>query len=108
MDVAILGTGKMGSAIARRLHEQGHTVHLWNRTPARAEALGIGATYATPVQAAVAAQVVLSVLTGTEAVRQVYLGDHGALEAGGDRLYVDITTASLDVHVEIAAVAAQR
>jgi len=108
MDVAILGTGKMGSAIARRLHEQGHIVHLWNRTPGRAESLGIGTTYATPAQAAAPAQVVLSVLTGTEGVRQVYLGAHGALEAGSDRLYVDITTASLEVHVEVAAAAAER
>ncbi len=108
MDVAVLGTGKMGSAIARRLHEQGHTVHLWNRTPDRAEALGIGSIYATPEQAAGPAQVVLSILNGTEAVREVYLGEHGALEAGGDRVYVDVTTASLDVHVEVAAAAAER
>jgi 3-hydroxyisobutyrate dehydrogenase-like beta-hydroxyacid dehydrogenase len=108
MDVAILGTGKMGGAIARRLHEQGHTVHVWNRTPDRAEVLGLGNTHATPAQAAGLAQVVLSVLTGTEAVRQVYLGEHGALEAGGDRVYVDITTASLEVHVEVAEAAAER
>ncbi len=108
MDVAVLGTGKMGSAMARRLHEQGHTVHLWNRTPERAEALGIGTTYATPAQAAGPAQVVLSILTGTEGVREVYLGARGALEAGGDRVYVDITTASPEVHVEVAAAAAER
>jgi 3-hydroxyisobutyrate dehydrogenase-like beta-hydroxyacid dehydrogenase len=105
MDVAMLGTGKMGGAMARRLHEQGHTVHLWNRTPARAEEVGIGTLYATPAQAAARAEVVLSVLTGTEAVRQVYLGEHGALEAGGDRVYVDMTTASPEVHVEVAAAA---
>jgi len=46
---------------------------------------------------------VLSVLTGTEAVRQVYLGEHGALEASGDRVYVDITTVSPEVHVQVAA-----
>jgi 3-hydroxyisobutyrate dehydrogenase-like beta-hydroxyacid dehydrogenase len=52
--------------------------------------------------------VVLSVLTGTEAVRQVYLGPDGALEAGGGRVYVDMTTASPEVHVEVAAAAAER
>jgi 3-hydroxyisobutyrate dehydrogenase len=107
MDVAMLGTGKMGGAIARRLHEQGHTVHLWNRTPDRAQDVGIGTLHATPAQAAAQAEVVLSVLTGTEAVRQVYLGEHGALEAGGGRVFVDITTASPDVHVEVAAAAAE-
>jgi 3-hydroxyisobutyrate dehydrogenase-like beta-hydroxyacid dehydrogenase len=107
MDVAMLGTGKMGAAIARRLHEQGHAVHLWNRSPARAEVLDIGTVHATPAEAARAAGVVLSVLTGTEAVRAVYFGEHGALEAGGDRVYVDITTASPEVHVEVASVAAE-
>ena len=74
---------------------------------ARAEVLGIGtvARHAGP-GGATEAEVVLSVLTGTEAVRQVYLGEHGALEAGGDRVYVDITTASPEVHVEVAEAAA--
>ncbi len=107
MDVAMLGTGKMGGAIARRLHEQGHTVHLWNRTPARAEDMGIGTPHATPAQAAARGEVVVSVLTGTEAVRQVYLGEHGALEAGGGRVYVDMTTASQEVHLEVAQAAAE-
>ena len=78
MDVAVLGIGKMGGAIAGRLHDQGHALHLWNRTPARAEALGFGTVHATPAQAAADAEVVVSVLTGPEAVRQVYLGVHGS------------------------------
>ena len=40
--VAILGTGKMGSAIAGRLTESGFPLTLWNRTRAHAEALGVG------------------------------------------------------------------
>jgi 3-hydroxyisobutyrate dehydrogenase len=108
MDVAVLGIGKMGAAIAGRLHDQGHALHLWNRTPARAEALGFGTVYATPAQAAADAEVVVSVLTGPDAVRQVYLEAQGALEAGGGRVYVDVTTASPDVHGEVAEAAAGR
>lgn len=37
--VAILGTGKMGAGFVRRLRERGHGLVIWNRTPARAEAL---------------------------------------------------------------------
>ena len=48
MRVAILGTGKMGGAMARRLHSQGHELTLWNRTRERAEALRIGTVAATP------------------------------------------------------------
>ncbi|MEA2630189.1 MAG: 2-hydroxy-3-oxopropionate reductase, partial [Chloroflexota bacterium] len=46
--VAILGTGKMGSAIAARLGEAGFQLVLWNRTRERAEALALGEVVATP------------------------------------------------------------
>lgn len=32
MQIAIVGLGKMGSAIARKLHKDGHNVIVWNRT----------------------------------------------------------------------------
>lgn len=37
--VAVLGCGKMGAAAARNLAGRGHAVHVWNRSPAAAEAL---------------------------------------------------------------------
>ncbi|MEI6368052.1 MAG: NAD(P)-dependent oxidoreductase, partial [Planctomycetota bacterium] len=39
MKIAFLGTGLMGSGFIRRLLAQGHTVHVWNRSPASAKAL---------------------------------------------------------------------
>src|SRR5918998_1647118 len=36
---AVLGTGAAGAAVARRLAATGREVAVWNRTPARAEAL---------------------------------------------------------------------
>ncbi|MCX7415506.1 MAG: NAD(P)-binding domain-containing protein [Planctomycetia bacterium] len=39
MKIAFLGTGLMGSGFIRRLLTQGHTVHVWNRSPASAKAL---------------------------------------------------------------------
>ncbi len=53
--VALLGTGRMGSAMAERLRASGVTVTLYNRTPERATELAarIGAgTAATPAEAA--------------------------------------------------------
>lgn len=41
-DVAVLGCGLMGSAIARRFADAGHRVLVWNRSPERAKALGGG------------------------------------------------------------------
>eukprot|EP01060_Flectonema_neradi_P001220 TRINITY_DN10726_c0_g1_i1.p1 TRINITY_DN10726_c0_g1~~TRINITY_DN10726_c0_g1_i1.p1 ORF type:complete len:300 (+),score=51.74 TRINITY_DN10726_c0_g1_i1:43-942(+) len=37
--VCMLGLGKMGGAMARRLGEKGHKVVLWNRTKAKADAI---------------------------------------------------------------------
>ena len=39
MDVAVLGTGIMGAAMARSIARAGHTVRAWNRTRAKAEPL---------------------------------------------------------------------
>ncbi len=40
MDVAMVGLGRMGANMARRLLRDGHRVVVWNRTWARAEELG--------------------------------------------------------------------
>ena len=39
MKIAFLGTGWMGSGFMRRLLVQGHTVQVWNRSPASGKAL---------------------------------------------------------------------
>src|SRR5204862_7624402 len=80
--IAILGTGKMGSAIATRLSASGSELFLWNRTRSRAEALGIGTVADIPATAARSADIVISSLTGSEAVLAAYLGRDGALTAG--------------------------
>ncbi|HEV1998342.1 MAG TPA: NAD(P)-dependent oxidoreductase [Candidatus Dormibacteraeota bacterium] len=93
MKVAILGTGKMGAAIARRLAAEKVSVVLWNRTRAKADAVGAGKVAADPGSAAAEADIILSVLTGPDAVREAYEGRSGALEAAGaDKVFVDMTT----------------
>ncbi|MEV8591554.1 NAD(P)-binding domain-containing protein [Streptomyces sp. NPDC052012] len=54
--VTVLGTGDMGSALARAWLAAGHPVTVWNRTPARAEPLAAeGAAVAASAAEAVAA-----------------------------------------------------
>lgn len=101
MRVAILGTGKMGSAIAKRLNEVGHELTLWNRTRSRAEALGVGKVASTPAEAVKGAQVVVSILTDAGAVRGAYLGEQGAASAARDQVFVEMSTAGPDVVKEI-------
>jgi 3-hydroxyisobutyrate dehydrogenase/2-hydroxy-3-oxopropionate reductase len=100
--VAILGTGKMGSAIAARLSAAGFQVILWNRTRARADALGLGTVATTPAAAARAADIVISSLTGPEAVLATYLGREGALAAGNGTSFVEMSTAGPDLVATLA------
>ena len=55
-DISILGLGLMGSALAQAIIGGGHKVTVWNRSPAKTEALGkLGADSAVSVAAAVEA-----------------------------------------------------
>ncbi len=83
MRVAILGTGKMGSAICLRLLENGHVVTVWNRTRNRLEPLlSAGAQEApSPRLAAEGAEVVLSIVTDGRALDAIYGGRDGVLAA---------------------------
>src|SRR5258708_22993445 len=101
MRVAILGTGKMGGAIARRLKVEGHDLALWNRTRQRAEAVGVGVVAATPAVAVDNAEVVISILTDADAIRAAYLGQGAAVEAARDQVFVEMSTAGPDVIREL-------
>jgi 3-hydroxyisobutyrate dehydrogenase-like beta-hydroxyacid dehydrogenase len=102
MRVAILGTGKMGGAMARRLNSAGHELTLWNRTRERAEKLGIGKVVATPAEAAEGAEVVISMLTDADAVRTAYLGEGGAVKSAQRQVFIEMSTAGPDVARDVA------
>jgi 3-hydroxyisobutyrate dehydrogenase-like beta-hydroxyacid dehydrogenase len=106
--VAILGTGKMGGAMARRLYEGGFRVSVWDRTRSKAEALGVGDVAASPADAVGQADVVISMVTGPEAVRDLYLGAGGVLEAAPGKTLVEMSTAGPDAALELAQAAAER
>lgn len=69
--VAVLGTGKMGSAIARRLAEAGNQVTLWNRSRERAEQVGVGRVAASAADAVAEAEQVRPLLELFGEVRHV-------------------------------------
>ncbi|WP_222192454.1 NAD(P)-dependent oxidoreductase [Modestobacter italicus] len=71
--VAVLGTGTMGAGMVRSLRRAGIPVQMWNRDPARAQALtGTGATAAgSPAEAVAGADVVLTMLFDADAVVDV-------------------------------------
>jgi 3-hydroxyisobutyrate dehydrogenase/2-hydroxy-3-oxopropionate reductase len=92
----------MGSALARRLADAGIEVTLWNRTRARAEEVGVGRVADTPADAARDADIVITSLTGPDAVRETLVGPSGALDAAHGQLFVEMSTSGPDVVAELA------
>jgi 3-hydroxyisobutyrate dehydrogenase-like beta-hydroxyacid dehydrogenase len=97
--VAILGTGRMGSAIARRLG--GLEPVLWNRTTALANQVGVGRVVTTPAEAVRDADLVISSLTGADALRSTFGGPEGALASARGQVFVEMSTAGPDVLMEL-------
>ena len=79
--VALLGLGTMGAGMAANWLAKGFEVSVWNRTPAKAQALaGKGASVAaTPREAAAGADFVFAMVADDAASRSVWLGADGAL-----------------------------
>ena len=79
MKIGFIGLGSMGAAIAANLIESGHEVHVFNRTPARAERLReAGARVATsPAAAARSADVVFTMVSDDAAHTAVTFGEAG-------------------------------
>lgn len=95
MDIAVLGMGKMGRALAGRLIDGGHRVRVWNRTKGRAgQLVSAGAEEAQSIAAAVdGVDVVVTMLADDAAVRAVALGELRPL-MGSATVYVDCSTVS--------------
>ncbi|BCJ39715.1 dehydrogenase [Actinoplanes ianthinogenes] len=80
-NIAVLGTGRMGSAVVRRLSAAGHVVTAWSRNPARAAATGAKVAE-SPAEAVAGADVVITVLTDGAAVAEVLFGSGATLRPG--------------------------
>ena len=105
MKIGIVGTGRMGTAIARRLLELGHQVQIWNRTRDNAqEAHDAGAKWIPTLGELVNdSEVVISFLFDNAAVERVYLGSNGLLSGSVEgRLFIDMSTLSPGTHERIA------
>ncbi len=106
-----IGLGIMGHSMASRLMDAGYPLTVFNRTRTKAEPLlSKGAVWGdTPKSVAQSSEIVFSMVGFPEDVREVALGDNGVLnglKSGG--VYVDMTTSSPSLAVEIAEAALQR
>jgi 3-hydroxyisobutyrate dehydrogenase-like beta-hydroxyacid dehydrogenase len=95
----------MGQCIVPRLLDAGHQVTGWNRTKAKADQLvekGMGWAD-SPRELAAGAEVVFSVVTNSDAVRSVALGDDGVISGlSPDSVYLDMSTIDPDVSRDVA------
>lgn len=94
--MAVIGLGRMGSAMARRFHGGGYDLTLWNRDRGKAQSVAseTGSDVAlSAADAASAADIVLTSLADDAALEEVYLGADGivaGIEAGS--VAVDTST----------------
>ncbi|MFG2040100.1 NAD(P)-dependent oxidoreductase [Dactylosporangium sp. NPDC048998] len=104
MDIAVLGMGNMGRALAARLLQGEHRVRVWNRTRGRAaDVVATGAQeVATVADAVLGADAAITMLANDDAVRSVALGPlREALEE--QAVYMDCSTVSPSLSAELAA-----
>lgn len=103
MDVAVLGTGRMGSALSIRLLDGGHQVTVWNRSPGKGgQVVSAGAREAATItDAARDADVVITMLANDDAVRAVALGELRSC-IGDKAIYVNTSTVSPELNSELA------
>ncbi|HZM67085.1 MAG TPA: NAD(P)-dependent oxidoreductase [Nakamurella sp.] len=105
MRVTVLGTGIMGSGVARSLLRAGHQVTVWNRDATKSDPLGAdGATVATdPADAVKAADAVLTVLFDADAVIAVMSEALGAMPESAT--WAQLSTIGLDGTARVAKLA---
>jgi 3-hydroxyisobutyrate dehydrogenase len=102
----------MGAPMARHLARAGHDVTVYNRTRARADAwvaANGGRAAATPREAAEGADIVFSCVGNDDDVREIAAGTEGAFGAmRRGSIFVDHTTASAALAIELERAGAQR
>lgn len=106
-----IGTGVMGSSMCGHLLDKGFQATVSNRTRAKADKLlSQGATWAdTPRQVAEQSDVIFTIVGYPHDVREVILGEDGALagcKAGN--ILVDMTTSDPSLAIEIAEAAKEK
>ena len=109
--VGFIGIGVMGRSMAGHLLDAGYSVHVYNRTRAKAQDLvDRGAQWqSSPGKVAAAADVIITIVGFPVDVESVYLGEDGVLaQARSGSLAIDMTTSCPNLASRIAQEAAAK
>jgi len=111
MKIGLIGLGRMGGAMWRRLREHGFDVVAWDQdeAKARAEAVRGLAVAANAREVADRSDVVISIITEDHGVRKLFTGPGGFL--GSDvagRLFIEMSTLQPTTGRELAAAVAAK
>jgi 3-hydroxyisobutyrate dehydrogenase-like beta-hydroxyacid dehydrogenase len=109
MKVSVLGLGQMGTAIAERLVDAGHTVSVWNRTPGKAvDLVARGATELEYPYEAWQSEVVITMLADSAALDLMMIDGFELLSFDGARgkFLIDMSTVSPESSARVANSAA--
>lgn len=103
--VGFIGTGVMGSSMARHLLAKGHPLYVYNRTRERAQAvLDAGGRWcAGPAEVARQSQIVVTIVGTPADVASTYRGPSGLLaNAEPGTLMIDMTTSDPQLAADLA------
>ncbi|MGI8720211.1 MAG: NAD(P)-dependent oxidoreductase [Nitrososphaeraceae archaeon] len=97
MNIGIIGTGLMGSAIAERLIERGFTVFVHNRTKQRSDALVRkgGIRIGNPSELGKKCNYVIISVTDGNAVKEILFGNNGLIYSNNNQLSIIDTSTVL-------------
>ena len=104
--IGFIGIGLMGKGMSLNLVKAGYPVTVWNRTASKTKpVVDAGAKRAeSPKEVAEMSDVVISMVTGSDDVKEVLLGEDGAIHGAkkGD-IFIDMSTISPIATVAIAS-----
>jgi 3-hydroxyisobutyrate dehydrogenase-like beta-hydroxyacid dehydrogenase len=113
--IGLLGLGLMGRPMGMNLLKAGHSLTVWNRTPARAtELVASGAVLAkTPREVAAVSDVLLSIVSDPPALESVLWGQEGKNEGAlaglkPGTIYIDSSTVSPALAKRVSAACKER
>jgi len=113
--VSVLGLGSMGSSIALRLRDQGHSITVWNRSRAKADAVatydGVGQarvalTPAEAISSCAPNAIIILIVTDIKTTKNILFSE-GVGDALQGRTLVNLASGNPDEGRDVAAVVAE-